>query len=389
LNNRHVVALAASETRLFAGTFYINLSNPFDPTRYGIYKSDDNGTTWTQTTLNNKNVWSLAANGNTIFAGTFELYTAGSGVYRSLDNGQTWEQTSLNDRNVYSIVIAEDKVYAGTENGFFVSVDNGATWTPFNDGFVSISRVYSLYATDDYLFSGTEANSVLRYDLLQPAVDLKVYLEGAFVSAQMMSTGLNEILPLTQPYNVSPWNYPGTESVTSIPSNQIVDWVLLEFRDAATAEMATPATRILRKAAFLHQDGSIVDLDGISDPLINVTVSQNLFVIVWHRNHLGVMSASPLSLSGGLYSYDFTTGAGQAYGVDAQKQLVSGKWGMYSGDGNASNTIEETDKTVVWSSEAGKMDYLNADFNLNKQVNNQDKNDFWLPNLGKSCQVPQ
>lgn len=183
LNNRSFISLAVSETSLFAGTFYFNMNNPFDPTRYGIYKSDDNGATWTQTSLNHKNAWSLAANGNTIFAGTFELYTAGSGVYRSLDNGQTWEQTSLNDRNVLSLVVADDKVYAGTDNGIYVSEDNGATWTPFNEGFHSTPEVYGLFATNDDLFAGTSTNSAWRRSLLPQSSEAEI-LSFAFNTAE-------------------------------------------------------------------------------------------------------------------------------------------------------------------------------------------------------------
>jgi hypothetical protein len=38
--------------------------------------------------------------------------------------------------------------------------------------------------------------------------------------------------------------------------------------------------------------------------------------------------------------------------------------------------------------EAGKSGYLDADFDLNTHAENKDKNDIWLPNNGKSCQVP-
>jgi hypothetical protein len=100
------------------------------------------------------------------------------------------------------------------------------------------------------------------------------------------------------------------------------------------------------------------------------------------------MSAVPLTLSGGMYSYNFSTSGTQAYGANSQKQLAVGKWGMYSGDGDANNTVNTADKTGTWTPDAGKKGYLNADFNRNGQVNNPDKNDFWRPNIGKSCQVP-
>jgi hypothetical protein len=220
-------------------------------------------------------------------------------------------------------------------------------------------------------------------------VNLNAYLEGPFNGVNM-STLLNSgsLLPLAQPYNVAPWSYSGTESVAVVPNANVVDWVLVELRDALNAGSATVGTRIARQAAFILNDGSIVGMDGFSKLIFTATITNNLFAIVWHKNHLGIMSAVPLTLSGGMYSYNFTTSGTQSYGANSQKLLVAGKWGMYSGDGDANNTINSTDKTSVWTPNVGKMGYLNADFNRNGQVNNPDKNNYWLPNMGKSCQVP-
>ena len=51
----------------------------------------------------------------------------------------------------------------------------------------------------------------------------------------------------------------------SIPAN-MVDWILVDLRDATSAENAGSATRIARKAGIMLTDGSIVGTDG-SSPL--------------------------------------------------------------------------------------------------------------------------
>jgi len=219
-------------------------------------------------------------------------------------------------------------------------------------------------------------------------LDLKIFHEGPF-NGTNMNTDLNpDNIPLSQPYNVAPWNYTGDESVVTLPNNDIVDWVLIEFRDAPDAGSATGATMIGRLAAFVLYDGSVVDIDGSSHLSLISNISEQLFVVVWHRNHLGVMSANPLTEAGGVYSYDFTITAGQAYGTDAQKDLGGGVFGMYAGDSNADRTIDDSDKTGDWMTETGTFGYLPSDANLDGQSNNLDKNDFWLPNVGESCQVP-
>jgi len=168
-----------------------------------------------------------------------------------------------------------------------------------------------------------------------------------------------------------------------------VDWVLLEFRDAPDAQSATPETTIGSQAAFLRNNAMVVNLDGYSRLPIDYTINDQLFVVVWHRNHLGIMTSEPVIPAGSLYSYDFTTGAEKAYGTDAQKDIGNGFFGMYAGDLDASRTINNNDRIITWKSQGGKSGYMQGDADLSKQVDNKDKNDYWLPNINKSCQVPQ
>jgi hypothetical protein len=99
-------------------------------------------------------------------------------------------------------------------------------------------------------------------------LDITVFLEGPFNSSDM-NTSLNSsaYLPLAQPFGVAPWNYSGTESVSSIPNADVVDWVLIEMRDAPDAASATSATIIEQQAAFISEDGSMVATDGTSSNL--------------------------------------------------------------------------------------------------------------------------
>ena len=109
-------------------------------------------------------------------------------------------------------------------------------------------------------------------------LDIKVFLEGPYnATSGIMSNSLNpQFLPLSQPYNNSPWNYDGNESILSIPNSNIVDWILIELRDApGDASTATGSTYIGKRAAFLLNNGNIVDLDGISFLQLND-------IIIWH-----------------------------------------------------------------------------------------------------------
>jgi hypothetical protein len=246
-----------------------------------------------------------------------------------------------------------------------------------------------------YIYENDLLNQPLTCNNVQ--LELWTLLEGPYEGI-MMNNDLFSLLPLSQPFNPTlpyfgnpapDWYYTGTEAVASIPNPATVDWVLVELRDAPDAASATSSTMVARKACFLLSDGSIADLDGYSIPSFNLTINQGLFVVIWHRNHLGIMSATPLVPNGTIYSHFFTTGPGQAFGgANAQKEIGAGVWGMIAGDGNADGQVSNADKLEVWKVQSGNSGYLAGDFNMDAQVNNADKIDFWTPNSGRSCQVP-
>ena len=257
----------------------------------------------------------------------------------------------------------------------------------------SLSWTLGEVATETY----TSGNVILSQGFQQPIsisitglnLDLLVYLEGPF-SGTEMTTALNtsEVIPLAQPYNTAPWNYSGLESVAAIPNGDVVDWVLIELRDAADAASATSATRIARKAAFLKKDGSIVGTDGTSFLQFNNSITQQLYVVIWHRNHLGVLSANALSETAGVYNYDFSTAMTQAYNGGAGYKLIgSGIYGMAGGDNDADGDVDLTD-IASWKTDAGNAGYKSTDFDLNTQVSNSDKNDVWVENTTIIGQVP-
>jgi len=218
-------------------------------------------------------------------------------------------------------------------------------------------------------------------------LDLNVMLEGPY-SDGSMNSGLGVDLPLQQPYNAPPWNYGGDETIVDL-SPDFVDWVLVEIRDAVSANEATADKVVERQAALLKSNGQIVDASGNAALRFSASINDNLFVVIHHRNHLSIISSNFLSESNGVYPYDFTTGEGQALGgTMGQKDLGSGVWGMISGDGDKSGTIDMGDKSPVWYIEAGTKGYISSDYNLDKESNNVDKNEFLIPNIGKVSQVP-
>ncbi len=193
----------------------------------------------------------------------------------------------------------------------------------------SISRTLGEIATETL----TNGNFIITQGFQQPfgivihGIDqnVLVYLEGPY-NAGSMNTSLKDEgqIPLDQPYNVSPWFYTGTENAPSIPDN-VVDWVLIDLRDASSAAAANPSTSVEMQAAFILNNGSVVSLDGSSILQFTATISIDPYIVVWHRNHLGVLSATSPVETAGIYTYDFSTAITQVYnGGAGYKEIVTG-----------------------------------------------------------------
>lgn len=171
-------------------------------------------------------------------------------------------------------------------------------------------------------------------------VSAKVFLSGSYVTlAGMMHDSLRVkgLIPSAQPYGSI--GYTGTETVapsvlTVTGANAIVDWVLVELRSDAT-------TVVTKRAGLVQRDGDIVDTDGVT-PLTFTAASGSYYVVVRHRNHLGVMSGSAIALTPTTTTVDFTSILTTNYQISgafgsvyAQRTLgaVRGLWGGNTGGG--------------------------------------------------------
>lgn len=218
--------------------------------------------------------------------------------------------------------------------------------------------------------------------------DIRVFLEGPF-SGNFMNPAIPGLLPESQPFDCHPWNYFGDENTEGPVLQDITDWILLEIRETAYGpDSALRHTVVDRVPCLLNTEGYLRSINN-GYPYINRPVAANLYAVLYHRNHLPVMSSQPLNFVNGMYSYDFTQDPLRYFGgMSACRILAPGICGMIGGDGNADGNVNNYDKIGVWMDQAGQAGYLGGDFNLDSQVNNTDKLQIWKPASGSATQIP-
>ena len=62
---------------------------------------------------------------------------------------------------------------------------------------------------------------------------------------------------------------------------------------------------------------------------------------------------------------------------------------MIAGDSDGLGSVNIDDKVINWEINAGTYGYNSSDLNLDTEVDNKDKDDFWVPNMGEGTQVPE
>jgi hypothetical protein len=170
-------------------------------------------------------------------------------------------------------------------------------------------------------------------------------LEGPYVAASgLMHDSLRTqgLIPLAEPYTALGYAHVGgggettTAPVLAVSgSNAIVDWVVVELRDADTASLVK-ATR----SALIQRDGDIVGTDGVSPVQFTLPMNDH-HIAVRHRNHLGTMSASPQRISIAPKTCDLTLPGTATYGTEGRKD-INGIMALWTGNASLNGQLQYT-----------------------------------------------
>lgn len=267
---------------------------------------------------------------------------------------------TLNDNYLSTSALVVDSVTLFAPKNGTVEISSDGTYRYIPDlGFFGNDRfVYQICDTNTPAAcdSATVYLTVLGNPVL---LNIKVLLQGALFGAtdSLMRADLvaQDLVPLGQPYNSTTTplltnrfvhTIGGTETTTNTVLNAnadtpdgIVDWVFIELRDPTDS-----VTVIQTISALVQRDGDVVDA-ATGGNLYAANLIGQFFVLVKHRNHLGAMTAAPISIIKNVLTVDFTTMTGDSLyhndGYDGLEQIpLYGKNALWAGNANADNKIK-------------------------------------------------
>jgi photosystem II stability/assembly factor-like uncharacterized protein len=148
---------------------------------FGLKRSTDHGATWNVPVGSPQaRVWALDVSSST-------YYAAGPGLRRSTDSGATWSATATGLDGLVLISVASDPsngllVYAGSAgHGLFKSVDAGVTWSPAGTGFSGASPTGLAVDSSGAVYAGAETGVFkstdhgLTWTLLANGLNASIY----------------------------------------------------------------------------------------------------------------------------------------------------------------------------------------------------------------------
>jgi large repetitive protein len=332
---------------------------------------------------------------------------AGDDAYQTLKNTLVSGSIAVNDIDHNAGQTLTYSLLTNTAHGVVSVTANGSfNYTPVA-GFTGVDQfMYQICDNGTPTMCDTATVYLTIYDFPCVTMNLKVLLEGSLFqspTAGIMRTTLNErgllpgqtpigqfavATPAGHPYAGAPWNVVDTTGITMTTYDaNVTDWVLVSLRTDNVS-----AANVLRVPALLMKDGTVKFIN----PCFSVA-NGNYFVVIEHRNHMGVMSPSAVPVVGGVINFDFTTGNSllttnvnnpPAFG----QKLVGTKWSMYAGESKKTTPTTNFDinfnDSILWKAESGNFDqYRQGDHDMNADVNFQDQV-LWKANSGRYSIIP-
>jgi hypothetical protein len=191
----------------------------------------------------------------------------------------------------------------GTESTIYCLRVNPTPITAYDPANIALHQLTATGLTSFGTFTGGPGIKTLN---------LTLFLEGLY----------NGIRTMSQAQGVAGSQFPGTTA----------DQISVELHSSVAAQYPTIA-----------YSATNVNLNTLGAATLNVppAVNGTYYVTVKHRNSIATVSALPVSFTGNLINYDFSTAATQAFGSNLRN--IGGVFAIYGGDANGDGAIDVLD----------------------------------------------
>ncbi|MEL7192389.1 MAG: cohesin domain-containing protein [Bacteroidota bacterium] len=200
---------------------------------------------------------------------------------------------------------------------------------------------------------------------------------GTIMRHDLRSAGL---IPPTEPYSSLGFTQVGgggetvANAVLNVTGNNaVVDWVKVELRPESDSSAIT-----VTQSALLQRDGDIVSVDGISPLTFEGITPGKYFVVIMHRNHLPVMTQTPLNIDATTTLVDFRSPGLNIFGAVDYRASVNSSFllGVPGGDVEGNGDIVGEDRRRTWN-DRSQEGYFTSDINMDGRVSAADRILTW------------
>lgn len=260
-----------------------------------------------------------------------------------------------------------------------------------DEGKVGTDTLYYIYKEGECTMTATRLVHVLS----TKSVAIKVLLEGPYMErADSMRCFYAGGFPGTETEYESPYeDHITCAKPFPVFDRRVSDWIFVEVWDyppyGVDYNDKKRGNRVAFTSALLLSDGTVASVEGDKYLSFDMLPEDSYYILVKHRNHLGVLSAQKIAFAAGgapkeANTIDFTEKIENAFdrAGAASKQTplkeIKGKYFMYAGEVLVDGRILVTDHVKILE-QWNQSGYYNADFNLDGKVTVIDKN-IWYGN---------
>jgi hypothetical protein len=261
----------------------------------------------------------------------------------------------------------DHQVIAGLlSNGKVRVISFSLTQSTFRGDSGEVVRFTAMSSVDSGIFPITLSNVIIGDDSNQNIVT--GYDNGAVTIAELQGSPYLSLKVYLQGYYDPP------------ADTSRIDTISVELRDKSA-----PAVRVDTARVVTDKFGKATS----SFPKA-LASADSFYMVVKHRNHLGVISTIPFRFAPNETTFvDLTDSISKVQGTEAMWAESNGKFSLRGGDADGNGVVNAIDRNAYWRVQNGTSGTnLPADFNGDGAVNAIDRNAIWRVNNGRASYVP-